>query len=263
MGGGPYHGDGRKFSTGTAGVTSRISSYVTLNYAAMVLAQTKVWSDISIGPWMMVGPLGVSRATPQMSVTTYALPTMGAYTTWGEKAINIDIAISGGNPLLPGVAPDINAKASLSLVYRPATTVPENEVLYSGPRISGDLPLPATLSIASSIGGDGFPALELFVDDGWGRQLFLAGNAPPSKQYLLDLFNSGDGWDERLKQFKCLFSSNVVITLDQTNRFSSIRGGYGNSSPKNLQALMLGPERALSQWNQAIVAAIPFPTDLD
>src|ERR1035438_9609021 len=79
MGGGPYHGDGRKFSTGTAGVTSRISSYVTLNYAAMVLAQTKVWSDISIGPWMMVGPLGVSRATPQMSVTTYALPTMGAY----------------------------------------------------------------------------------------------------------------------------------------------------------------------------------------
>jgi hypothetical protein len=189
--GGPYHGDGRRFSLQTGGgVTSRINAVLEVNLDNATRGYNKVWCDESTGPWMLVGP----------STTGVGVPTSDLTVSKEGSSITAIIDYAASNPLT--VAPDIDARGEFALV---AGT--------------------DTLEITATVTGDQFPACEAFIEDLAGIRIFLGGFAPDNKEQITRLILG-----RMNKPKEVWFESEVVVSVDPKGNFKQLKGGGSGSN---------------------------------
>ena len=112
------------------------------------------------------------------------------------------------------------------------------------------------LTVASDIGGDQFPAFEVFIDDQMGGKAFLGGYAPESRSpaQLARLFGQLNKPDE------IYFRSAVDLTLNSAGAFSRIVGTFCTQLRPAFYNWP-GTTYTLKQWNDFIMKSIPMPID--
>ena len=227
-----YDGDGRTFSlrTDDPRITSRIRFEGNLNVDTWEFASSKVESDPSRGPMMLIGPIRTGTARPKAEI--YQWPT--------KTGTELDVWISGANPLIPG-APDIDAGCEYS--FSRTKDMPVGAFAIGG-----------FLEIQTRISGDQFPAFETFVDDDQGGKVFLGGFAPESRSpaQLARLFGQLN------KPREVWFESKVRIYVQPGERFGDVEGSWSSSAQR---AQTTAARMPAVSWNKMLTEQFPMPID--
>jgi RHS repeat-associated protein len=179
--GGGFEGDNRSFST-SLNASARVHQRFTLDTDNRTLLNMETWSSPSSHPI-----LGSTVADPD----EFFSPVSSKANSLGNEILSFRTSFAGSNPLLEGLAPDIDVSSTFS--------VTENKDL-------------GVLSIAVSIRGDKFPATEAFVVDAAGTSVFL-GAGPYEGSPFTSLFG---------KNSRSIINVSLQIRIDSDGNFTSV-----------------------------------------
>ena len=215
--GGGFAGDRRGFST-TADASSRIHATAIIAPSTGLASDIRKYSDTTYGPPLLVMPTAAANGQPAATISAEKR---------SDGTSLFQMHVSGDNPMMMGVAPDIDNHAAVTTTYQ------SNGILR----------------VTANFTGDKFPASEWTLRDASGQAVFLGGHMPT---HMMEVFTKLWGDAQRPTG-----TVELAIQLNDKGNFEKVVGAEFKTADGTVIAK--AQDVSVVGWNQAITSAITPP----